>query len=240
MSSPHATEEAAPRASASDSSEEARPAAGAEVLAMGGGGEDSRGAGSSAGERPAAIIAATSRCRRRAAAATRREGMARTWRMAPRMASCIAPYMASCLSSCIAYRALHRASHRAMHRASCHQRWRVMAHRGVEGGTSHSGRHMQTSAAQVDPRRLAREGGARRELEHAASHCRRASQLQRMAACLLPEAHLAQTHARPTPYWPHRRQTQRGGGKAEPAYGALRRAAVRGRHLKKTRQRTVH
>ena len=115
-----------------------------------------------------------------------------------------------------------------------------MAHRGVEGGTSHSGRHMQTSAAQVDPRRLAREGGARRELEHAASHCRRASQLQRMAACLLPEAHLAQTHARPTPYWPHRRQTQRGGGKAEPAYGALRRAAVRGRHLEKARQRTVH
>ena len=115
-----------------------------------------------------------------------------------------------------------------------------MAHRGVEGGTSHSGRHMQTSAAQVDPRRLTREGGARRELEHAASHCRRASQLQRMAACLLPEAHLAQTHARPTPPRPHRRQTQRGGGKAEPAYGALRRAAVRGRHLEQARQRTVN
>ena len=78
MSSPHATEEAAPRAFASDSSEEARPAACVEVLAMCGGWEDSLGAGSSAGERPAAIIAATSRCRCRAAAATRREGMART------------------------------------------------------------------------------------------------------------------------------------------------------------------
>ena len=68
-----------------------------------------------------------------------------------------------------------------------------MAHRGVEGGTSHSGRHMQTSAAQVDPRRLAREGGARRELEHAAAHRRRASQLQRMAVCLLPKAHFTKT-----------------------------------------------
>ena len=78
MSSRHAAEEAAPRVTASDSTGEVTPAAGAEVLAMGSGWGDSCGAGSLAGERPAVTIAATSRCRNRAAAATRREGMART------------------------------------------------------------------------------------------------------------------------------------------------------------------
>ena len=113
MSSPHATEEAAPRVSASETSGGARPAAGPEVLAMGGGCGDSRRAGSSAGERPAVIIAATSCCRRRAAAATRREGMARTWHITPRMASCTAYHIVPCISR------------RAMHRASCDQRWRL-------------------------------------------------------------------------------------------------------------------
>ena len=166
MSSPHATEEAAPRVSASETSGGARPAVGPEVLAMGGGCGDSRRAGSSAGERPAVIIAATSCCRRRAAAATRREGMARTWHITPRMASCTAYHIVPCISR------------RAMHITSCHaprilrSEVAAMAHRGVEGGTSHSGRHVQTSAGQVDPRRLAREGGARRELEHSAAHCR--------------------------------------------------------------------
>ena len=185
MSSPHATEEAAPRVSASETSGGARPAAGPEVLAMGGGCGDSRRAGSSAGERPAVIIAATSCCRRRAAAATRREGMARTWHITPRMASCTAYHIVPCISrramhitSCHAYHAVPCISRRAMHITSCHaprilrSEVAAMAHRGVEGGTSHSGRHVQTSAGQVDPRRLAREGGARRELEHSAAHCR--------------------------------------------------------------------
>ena len=62
------------------------PSAGSEALMMGGGWVDSREAGSSVRERPAATIAAIARRRCRAAAATSREGMARTWRMALRMA----------------------------------------------------------------------------------------------------------------------------------------------------------